>query len=339
MIALWQATSRLPSAALDYIKDYLQTNQELEQTDIVNFSHASRCTPAAALPATRKRALSMTVHPKTTSMWSKVISLSGTTTQRTIRQENSLLLTKLPPELRNMIYQNVLGDRVLHIIPSLVPSRSRQRSQKSPPASRFDYATCKWPKHVNAEVGLVGQRLHSACAIWIGRNGELYFNVPQSIWKGEKELDTSFLRWWNEKNRLLALLRTCRLIYSEAVHILYATNTFDFLSLRTFVEFPRTILPSRTQSIRTVNLRIAFTTATGPITGWSEACATLKLLKRLRRAVFILDGPNVTVNEAEAILGDVHKLNLDTKVLSVSVRWVEQGSWTGISESIKSISS
>lgn len=52
----------------------------------------------------------------------------------------------------------------------------------------------------------------------------------------------------------VALLKTCRQVYTEAAHVLYAANAFDVNHLNTFVSFCRTIIPSRLAAIKSLHL-------------------------------------------------------------------------------------
>lgn len=52
----------------------------------------------------------------------------------------------------------------------------------------------------------------------------------------------------------MALLRTCRQLYAEAVDILYATNTFDFDHQDLFLLFARAVLPVRLEVVRRLHL-------------------------------------------------------------------------------------
>lgn len=52
----------------------------------------------------------------------------------------------------------------------------------------------------------------------------------------------------------VALLKTCRQIYTEAAHVLYAVNTFDVNQLSTFIGFSRTVIPSRLAAITRLHL-------------------------------------------------------------------------------------
>lgn len=54
---------------------------------------------------------------------------------------------------------------------------------------------------------------------------------------------------------LLHMLQSCRRIYSEAIEILYATNTFDFDSLNGVLQLSRTILPNRMKLVKSVQWR------------------------------------------------------------------------------------
>lgn len=52
----------------------------------------------------------------------------------------------------------------------------------------------------------------------------------------------------------VALLKTCRKVYTEAAHVLYTANTFDVNRLTTFLDFSRTIIPSQLAAITSLHL-------------------------------------------------------------------------------------
>ncbi|KAF2788043.1 hypothetical protein K505DRAFT_366829 [Melanomma pulvis-pyrius CBS 109.77] len=58
----------------------------------------------------------------------------------------------------------------------------------------------------------------------------------------------------NTHFNLLPLIKSCRLIYTEAIDLLYSGNTFDFRMRKEFVNFARSIPPNRLESIRFLNL-------------------------------------------------------------------------------------
>lgn len=67
--------------------------------------------------------------------------------------------------------------------------------------------------------------------------------------------------WAGPPCQLGALLRTCRLVYTEAVEVLYTRNSFGvdgFENLATFVCFSQTIRPERLVSISTLTVSIQY---------------------------------------------------------------------------------
>ncbi|KAF2121267.1 hypothetical protein BDV96DRAFT_640663 [Lophiotrema nucula] len=231
--------------------------------------------PPAPLPSRRKRGLTAT----------------------TSEGASWLLLLKLPPELREQIYCYVVGNRVLHIISSLVHSQTKPSwsigAQSLEPrlVYRLDHETCKYSHVKDLHLNEQGRDAHSRCAIWINPNGELYFNAPQAVTQNEEIIETRFLRWWCRKGRVLNLLKTCRLIYSEAVHVLYTSNTFYFLSASTFKQFQSTLLPHRFASIRSFHLVLQCRYGVSERADkkrWHKSLEVLQNLKSLRRLVVII---------------------------------------------------
>ncbi|KAL8904244.1 MAG: hypothetical protein Q9207_003405 [Kuettlingeria erythrocarpa] len=84
-------------------------------------------------------------------------------------------------------------------------------------------------------------------------------------------------------NGNVALLTTCRQIYTEAVGILYSTNTFDFDHQDLFLFFARSILPQRLAMIRTLHLCLGTANIDQPfppsgepaLNGWSLMWETI----------------------------------------------------------------
>lgn len=71
-------------------------------------------------------------------------------------------------------------------------------------------------------------------------------------------------------NGNLALLRTCRQIYIEAVELMYSCNTFDFDHQDLFLFFSRSILPQRLAAIRSLNLNLEISYIEQPFL-WAES--------------------------------------------------------------------
>ncbi|KAL3485446.1 hypothetical protein BJX62DRAFT_242944 [Aspergillus germanicus] len=78
----------------------------------------------------------------------------------------------------------------------------------------------------------------------------------------------------------IGLLRVCRRIYSEAINILYEQNTFS-LNVHALNALPRTIIPTRLASIRTLRVYVSITTAHDRAK-WIHASQILKKLSALR---------------------------------------------------------
>lgn len=57
---------------------------------------------------------------------------------------------------------------------------------------------------------------------------------------------------------LLDILRTCRLVYTEAIDVLYSKNTFDVNGPETMISLSQTLLAHRLDAIRSLQLTWAF---------------------------------------------------------------------------------
>ncbi|MCJ1225166.1 hypothetical protein MMC12_001815 [Toensbergia leucococca] len=128
----------------------------------------------------------------------------------------SPFLTKLPPEIRLQIYAYLLGDSVLHLVHL---------------RHRLTHVRCASPAPLDApldapHVCYPSTGGHHLYPIYIGLNPRLE----------------------------IAILRTCRQIYTEAMPVLYSTNTFDMDNLDCLIYLSQTIRRTRLASIRTLNL-------------------------------------------------------------------------------------
>lgn len=129
---------------------------------------------------------------------------------------------RLPLEIREKIYSEVLGHDTLHIVQ--LPKR-------------LGHLRCTASKTSYTHNNIICNRecFHPSVPIQTYRHGE-FINV-------EGTSDNS-----------LSLIQTCRQIYNEASLVLYQTNTFDINHPQTLLFLARTILPSRLASIRNLNL-------------------------------------------------------------------------------------
>lgn len=321
----WTATVASPKILVKAIRKWREPKPKER---IVVFPRSPRHRPPiSTLPLKKERRLSIDALSSPPSLLGRL--MPGGTTQTTHAQKKSLLLTKLPPEIRNLIYAYILGDRVIHIIPSLVPSRTKPAkvTPEQPFLSRLDYEFCR---HADQHDGLLGISPHSTCAIWITHDGELYFNAPKAVVQSVDELETRYLRWWCRKDRALSMLKTCRQIYTEAIYILYATNTFDFRSINTFAQFPSTILPKRLNTIRTLHIRVKPTNShiENPFLTSSHALKAWRALKQFRgltSVVLLVEGDR---NDAEKILVMMDSVT-GPRNYPVKAKWTEIDSIEG----------
>lgn len=153
------------------------------------------------------------------------------------------LLTKLPLELREMIFQEVLGNSQIHIL-SLpkrmghITCQSQDRDHRRlcfPPRERTDPRVLyPW---------FDGQ--HNLYPYGHGDQGQVAIWAPPAC---------DFYRDFDLSHSRLPLLQSCRQIYSEAINLLYTKNTFDFAHPRTLIWFTRTIVPERLALIASLQL-------------------------------------------------------------------------------------
>lgn len=170
----------------------------------------------------RQRTLTGPLDPSQESLWHRVQVLSSLESeQQTDGQLDCAFLTKLPYDIRLIIYEMVLGGNTLHL-------------EAANPKSRILHSICKHPAQIdNASV-------HIDCSTQSTVR-------PSSAPREDYEQATGFL----------PLLVTCRRIYSEAVGTLYNANTFEFTQNFAAFTFLKLMLPQqRLQSIRHLRLHL-----------------------------------------------------------------------------------
>lgn len=173
-------------------------------------------------PARRPRALTGLLDSSQVSLWYRMNILRTLgIEQRTDEQMDCLLFSKLPYDLRVIIYEMVLGGMVLHL------------SAQSP-RSRILHHICQTPEKVREEGS------HHICS---GYSTKCPSSAPRETYP--------------QASGLLPLLASCRRIYSEAVHVLYSTNTFEFTQNFAAFTFLKVMLPpQRLASLRNFRLHM-----------------------------------------------------------------------------------
>lgn len=112
--------------------------------------------------------------------------------------------------------------------------------------------------------------------------------------------------------------------YSEAIYILYSTNTFDFRSINTFAQFPSTVLPKRLNNIRTLHLRVKPINShiDNPFIAASHALKAWRALKQfggLTCVVLLVEGNR---KDAEKILAMMDSVT-GPRNYPVKAKWTE----------------
>jgi hypothetical protein len=167
--------------------------------------------------------------------------------QQTCDQSQSALLARLPSEIRLLIWTEVLGGHLLHIV----------RAPK-----RLLAIDCADEVNVELET-----RHHLCWGIETERAPGFYLS-PHTHHPAKPA-------------NLLPLLQTCRRIYTEVISILYEDNIFDINRLSTLLYLQRSVLLKRLNQIRVLNLTwdYALIISASPIwydlDSWHEACEVL----------------------------------------------------------------
>lgn len=168
----------------------------------------------------RRRALTGPVDPAQLSLWQmfQTFSLPDPEPQ-TSDQSSSAFLTKLPLDVRMMIYEMVLGGMIFHL-------------DAASPKGRILLQVCKQPSAINDANHLC----HELSAI-----------PPSSAPRED----------YKDATGLLPLLVTCRQVYSESIETLYSANTFEFTKHSAAFRFLKVMIPpQRLHDIRHFRMRM-----------------------------------------------------------------------------------
>jgi len=164
----------------------------------------------------RQRALTGPLDSSQDSFWHKLQILSAVEPQQqTYLQEQCGFLSMLPLDIRLMIYDMVLGGNFFHVTTNDSKSRLLAHICKQTSTQQSDHQKC--------------------------------FAVTSR----EQRPSSAPREDYSDATGLLPLLVSCRRIYSEAIDILYNTNTFEFWENRVAWRFLKLTIPrQRLRSIR-----------------------------------------------------------------------------------------
>lgn len=173
-------------------------------------------------PLRRQRRLSGPLDNNNDSIWHRLQIFSAVETeQHTSPQDQCLFLTRLPQDIRFMIYEMVLGGKVFHI----------QAKNTNDPHCRLLSWTCTRPELIYDQ----GPDTHIPCFSTSGTSSPTASRPSSS--------HNPYFEDHLQPTGLLPLLVTCRQIYTEAVPILYSNNTFEFTQNRTAFRFLKVMIP------------------------------------------------------------------------------------------------
>lgn len=187
--------------------------------------------------------------------------------QRTADQSQSRLFSTLPAEIRRAIWRHAVGGQLLHI--ARVPNR-------------LVALECAQPKDLTKDL----ETLRHDC--WcMKRIGALRGTITR-VYRSKNSAQPT------RPANLLPLLQTCRLVYTEAVSMLYQDNIFDVDHVDTLLYMKRCILPQRLHQITRLNYSWDFSQPVYPDSPryktWCEACNVLSTLSRLQELTIHLTG-------------------------------------------------
>ncbi|PGH15023.1 hypothetical protein AJ79_02705 [Helicocarpus griseus UAMH5409] len=183
--------------------------------------------------------------------------------ERTMEDQMSSLIFKLSPEMRQMVYREVLGDHDIAIV-----RMERHRG----PDGKYKVQPGRLG-HLKYKKG-IGQHGCIKKPTWLGKYLGRAGIRPDPL---NPEFE-SYMRG----GELLSLLKSCRRIYSEAMDLLYSSNTFHFCHPKDLLALSSAILPQRMNSITSIHLHFFPFYDTGlPEPRLSAVVGAMKHLKQL----------------------------------------------------------
>ncbi|RHZ46212.1 uncharacterized protein CDV56_100655 [Aspergillus thermomutatus] len=219
----------------------------LHPTEVVKRIRTNGGRPPVALSRSR-RSLSLPLRPQQENVQN-----------RSHDQVQSLFFTRLVPEIRCMIYREILvASNAVHI-------RRTHRRLCSMPCRNLD------------RQGDTQSDTHRSCVHPLADDGTVLRRLP-----GEEP----------HQDQILPLLCSCRRVYTEAIGLLYKANRFHFDNPLTVQALPLCMVSRRLASIRYIRLDIrAFenrSIVAEVISSWEQACAVLAGINALEELVVTL---------------------------------------------------
>jgi len=161
-----------------------------------------------------------------------------------VKNASTSPLLQLPLEVRNKIWREVLGDRLIHVKYRRVDPVSFPVNEPWHRTSNRDQDPCRsgW-RHIVCENDCRENRPDEKVIPggpkdigWLGPHSSCKINYDVSVVKPSSRPSVAL---WDHKTMHLIVLRTSRQIYVEANQILWSSNTFSFsdgVTLKRFLE-------------------------------------------------------------------------------------------------------
>ncbi|KAF3384809.1 hypothetical protein F1880_002109 [Penicillium rolfsii] len=186
------------------------------------------------------------------------LSTSSSTTNPTtfIQQTKSPLFTRLPPEIRAIIWSYVFGNDTLH----LVTVKNKVRHVRCACTSSESSSSTKSLTHHRHCCPTTLARWRNASPPTTNNTSSSISNVNTLLYPHTNPTLPSSL-----SSSTPALLRTCRAIYTETSTLLYKNSTFDIDDLYTFIAFTQSLPAHALHSL--ARLTIQWTPIWTPLAG------------------------------------------------------------------------
>lgn len=166
-------------------------------------------------------------------------------------QPKSPLFTRLPAEIRQIIWSHVFGNDTLHLVQVKDKIRHVRCNVSSNPPSESSSGSGSSPE-AEAATSLTHHRhcCPTTPARWRIYDGRVPGHSDRLLYPHTHEHLPHTL-----SNSNVALLRTCRAINAEAADLLYKNNAFDVDDLYTFIAFAQSLSSYALSSIRKLTVQ------------------------------------------------------------------------------------
>ncbi|KAL3459204.1 hypothetical protein BJX64DRAFT_291455 [Aspergillus heterothallicus] len=183
--------------------------------------------------------------------------------------QSQSLFFRPPREIRDIIYDEIfVFPTTVHI--AYVGGRNR----------KLRSFLCKRPEQDQPERTREGRLCRKCCS-----NVE-HFNCSTRDPRNKSNVNMTPTAVERRDVRVMAMLRSCRRIYTETIDILYTRNAFSIVNPRTLLELPRYTPQPRLSAFRTLYLTSpvytdAVTMSGNPLLGWRKVIKNLEKLNGL----------------------------------------------------------